>query len=65
MNYTKVLIPIDGKKIARARKKAGISQNELAALTGIFQAYISYIENCKVRSIHKRTYDKINKIIQI
>ena len=62
--YTKTLILIDGKKLAESRKKAGITQMDLAAMTGIKQEYLSYIETCKVKSIHHKTKEKINKIIQ-
>ena len=62
--YTKTLIKIDGKKLATSRKKAGISQIDLSAMTGIKQEYISYIETGKVKSIHKKTKEKLNKIIQ-
>ena len=62
--YTKTLIKIDGKKLATSRKKAGISQIDLSAMTGIKQEYISYIETGKVKSIHRKTKEKLNKIIQ-
>jgi len=62
--YTKTLILIDGKKLAEARKKAGITQVQLSVLTGLHQEYLSYLETGKVQSIHKRTKEKINKIIQ-
>jgi transcriptional regulator with XRE-family HTH domain len=64
MAYNKTLIRIDGRKLATARKKAGITQVELSALTGLHQEYLSYLETGKVKSIHKRTKDKINIIIK-
>ena len=63
-NYQKVNIPFKAKDLVSARKKAGLTQHELAALTGLNQAYIAYIEKGRVKSIRKQTKDKILKIIQ-
>lgn len=63
--YKKTLIPINKEKFIIARKKAGLTQVDLAQLTGLCQEYISYIETGKKLSLRKVTYEKISKIISI
>lgn len=65
MAYKKILIKINADNLKAARKKAGLSQIQLAELTGLKQEYISYLETGVVKSVRQKTYDKINKIIKI
>lgn len=63
--YKKTLIQINKEKFVIARKKAGLTQTDLAQLTGLCQEYISYIETGKKKGLRKSTHEKISKIISI
>jgi len=52
-------------QIKQARIKAGLTQKELAELTGLTQVYISQLENGKVEKLQMITREKLERIIEI
>lgn len=46
------------------RKRVGLSQNKIAARTGLSIQTIRHIEQCKIHSPHKYTVDAINAVLE-
>jgi predicted transcriptional regulator len=51
--------------LKKARIKAGLTQQQLADLCNMHQAYIAKIESGKIRKLQYTTYSKISKIIEL
>lgn len=53
------------KRIKKARKDAGLTQVQLAELTGFKQEYISHLESGRVTKLYKGNLAKLTKILDI
>lgn len=45
------------------RKRVGLSQNKIAARTGLSIQTVRHIEQCKIKRPHKFTVDAINAVL--
>lgn len=52
-------VSVQGRRIARFRKEAGISQQALARMVGVSAYVISRIENNDAARIQAKTWDKL------
>ena len=51
------------KKIKIARIDAELSQKQLSELTGLKQEYISKLESGEIKTLYKKTEEKLRKIL--
>ena len=50
--------------LKQRRKRVGLSQNKIAARTGLSIQTIRHIEQCKIHRPHKYTVEAINAVLE-